>query len=159
MNLFVLSDDWEQNARWHVDRHVTKMPLEAAQILCTIRHLTFDPTPIKYKATHVNHPVVKWARASSSNYFWVCAYGLALCKEYTHRYGKTHACEAVIQDCWNNLPPLPVIGYTEHVQAMPDDCKVPGSVYAAYQNYYIQYKKHLFKWTKREPPRWLEKYL
>ena len=35
MNIFVLDKDPKQAAQWHVDKHVVKMPLEAAQLLST----------------------------------------------------------------------------------------------------------------------------
>jgi len=38
---------------------------------------------------------------------------------------------------------------------MPDDVKHECSV-MAYRNYYIKYKQHLAKWTKRGAPNWYE---
>jgi hypothetical protein len=35
MNIFYLSDDPVQCAKWHCDQHVTKMILEYAQLLST----------------------------------------------------------------------------------------------------------------------------
>ena len=35
MNLFYLDEDLDKAAQYHVDKHIVKMPLEAAQILCT----------------------------------------------------------------------------------------------------------------------------
>ena len=35
MNLFYLDKDLDKAAQFHVDKHIVKMPLEAAQILCT----------------------------------------------------------------------------------------------------------------------------
>ena len=35
MNLFYLDEDLDRCAEYHVDAHVTKMQLEAAQMLCT----------------------------------------------------------------------------------------------------------------------------
>ena len=32
MNIFVLDQDVDVAAKWHVDRHVVKMPLETAQM-------------------------------------------------------------------------------------------------------------------------------
>ena len=36
MNLFYLDEDLDKCAEYHVDKHVNKMILEAAQILCTV---------------------------------------------------------------------------------------------------------------------------
>ena len=35
MNLFYLDEDLDKSAQYHVDKHIVKMPLEAAQLLCT----------------------------------------------------------------------------------------------------------------------------
>ena len=35
MNLFYLDNDLDKCAEYHVDKHVNKMILEAAQLLCT----------------------------------------------------------------------------------------------------------------------------
>ena len=35
MNLFYLDEDLDRCAEYHVDKHIVKMPLEAAQILST----------------------------------------------------------------------------------------------------------------------------
>ena len=49
-----------------------------------------------YKPTHDRHPMCVWVRQAPENYTWAVEYGLLLCGEYTRRYGKTHACEAVL---------------------------------------------------------------
>ena len=35
MNLFYLDEDLDKCAEAHVDKHIVKMPIEVAQILCT----------------------------------------------------------------------------------------------------------------------------
>ena len=35
MNLFNLDEDVDKSAEYRVDKHIVKMPLEAAQLLCT----------------------------------------------------------------------------------------------------------------------------
>ena len=40
MNLFFLDNDLDKCAEYHVDKHIVKMPLEAAQLLCTLCGLT-----------------------------------------------------------------------------------------------------------------------
>lgn len=40
MNIFILDNDHQRNAQYHVDSHVVKMPTEAAQMLCTVYRLT-----------------------------------------------------------------------------------------------------------------------
>lgn len=156
MNLFILDENFEKNAQFHVNCHITKIPLEAAQILCTVRRLYGDESA-KYKATHIHHPCVKWAANSFANYLWVCKYGRALCKEYTYRYGKTHACQSVINDCMAEVPygKFPLSGLTQFVRAMPDKYKI-GTVVDSYRAYYNGEKSHLFSWKNRNTPEWIE---
>jgi len=35
MNIFILDEDIDKCAEYHVDKHVVKMILESAQLLCT----------------------------------------------------------------------------------------------------------------------------
>ena len=63
MNIFFLHEDTEKCARLHNDKHVVKMILETAQLLCTTAHeLGFEDVP--YKAVHRNHPCSIWARTN-----------------------------------------------------------------------------------------------
>ena len=152
MNIFALNSDPILAAQNHVDRHVVKMPLEASQILCTVvRGLGGEA---RYKPTHKNHPCTRWAGESSGNYEWLVQLGLALCNEYTHRYGKRHACEAVIREVSAPLPALRIAPRGAFALAMPEEYKQVDSV-AAYQAYYRAEKAHLHSWKNRQPPVWL----
>ena len=92
---------------------------------------------------------------SLNNYYWLCDLGIAICKEYTFRYGKKHKCEDVIEWCRNNPPALPIIGLTKQPLAMPDDCKISNNPILSYRNYYIKEKKHLHSWKNRTTPYWI----
>ena len=151
MNIFILDHDITRCAQAHNDKHVVKMILETAQLLSTVHWQTGGQGP--YKQTHVNHPCSIWARASKGNYLWLCEFGIELCREYTHRYGKVHKSEAVIRSLAKHIPPLPKFDMTPFAQAMPDEHKANDAV-TAYRNYYIQEKAMLAKWTKRERPYW-----
>ncbi len=82
---------------------------------------------------------------------------LALCEEYTYRYGKTHKVE---RDglCFVLLKTVPANignkGWSEPTPAMPDEVKIPGDSIASYRNYYINNKVHLANWKKRSIPQW-----
>ena len=158
MNIFVLDTDVEKAAKWHVDRHVVKMPLETAQMLCTARHeLGEAPERIPYRKAYVNHPCTIWARESYANYKWLCNMGIELCKEYNYRYGKVHKCQAVIEDCIKNTPVHNVFEYlelTEYAQAMDEEYKLSDPV-LAYRKYYKLGKAHLHDWKYRDVPEWI----
>lgn len=135
MNIFILSECPKEAARLQINKHVVKMILETAQLLCTTVHLVSEiETP--YKPTHKNHPCSIWARESKENFLWLVEHGLELCDEYTRRYGKVHKSKAVIEWCFENLPSnMEVLGLTKFAQAMPEHLKADNAV-TAYRNYY-----------------------
>ena len=77
-----------------------------------------------------------------------------LCKEYTFRYGKQHACSRLL-NCLD-VAPTKIIGgdFYPPTRAMPDECKVPNDSLASYHKYYNERKSHFARWTKREVPHW-----
>lgn len=156
MNIFFLHLDPKKCAQMHVDKHVVKMILETAQMLCTTHHVTKSKYVPPYKETHKNHPCTIWTRASVNNYVWLVTLGLELCKEYTHRYGKIHKCQSYIEDLGKNIPPIPKIEMTTHAQAMPDMYKGENSR-DAYRAYYFFEKHELLTWKNRKTPSWVEK--
>ncbi len=135
------------------DQHVVKMTLETAQLLCSAHNKA------PYKRTHYNHPCAVWTRASAANYMWLCSYGITLAKEYTHRFGRCHACEVVIRWAAANPPTFARTELTPFAQAMPEqyrgDCAV-----AAYRRYYVAEKLALrgkSTWRRRDVPAWVSK--
>jgi len=157
MNIFFLDENPTLSAQYHVDKHVVKMILETAQLLCGVHHMTPQVTPqVPYKLSHKNHPCAIWARESLSNYLYLCEMGLELGKEYTYRYGKKHKSIEVIEWCIVNKPNIPDIGFTTPAMAMPDEFKVD-SVVESYRNYYMGAKISLASWKNREKPFWFGK--
>ena len=75
MNIFYLSKDPEKAAWFQCDKHIVKMPLETAQMLCTAhRELDGDEYADEqglYKRAYWNHPCTIWARESRQNYQWL----------------------------------------------------------------------------------------
>ena len=144
VNIFVLDNCPVQSAVYQCDKHVVKMILETTQMLSTI---VGGP----YKPTHVNHPCTIWARESVENFLWLKTHGLALCKEYTHRYGKKHKCEDIL---WNMSVPDTLSGdtLTPFALAMPEEFKSSDPV-KSYRDYYHT-KKEFCRWTNRSTPPW-----
>ena len=152
MNIFALCLNVQLCAKYHCDRHVVKMILESAQLLCGVYIHTTPGIEVPYKLTHKNHPCAIWARKSLENYFWLLKLADALCLEYTHRYGKTHKTQRVIEYLSSIDPPaIPSLGLTPHATAMPNEYRCQDPV-RAYKNYYMQEKRHLFAWKKRGMP-------
>ena len=166
MNIFILDSDPVIAAQMACNKHVIKMVLESAQLLCTA-HRTLNPDSDFqfYKATHVNHPCNKWIREHVNNYKWLCEHAIGLCDEYEHRYSKTHKCRPIIEWCSKNIPNIKnanalhfLGGYwvTEIPQCMPDEYKCQNSAVIAYRNFYWFDKRIKFKceWGNREKPYW-----
>lgn len=160
MNIFVLSRNIRLCAIYHADRHVVKMILELAQILCAA-HTVLDgvkeieEVPL-YKLTHKNHPCTIWARSSSENYKWLYDLFYELCEEYTYRYKKTHLCSTKFRDILAFVPKnIPIGPMTPFALAMPDECKTENAI-ESYRNYYKTHKRHLCTWSKRDVPEWYE---
>jgi len=154
MNIFVLDLDVKKCAEYHNDKHVVKMILESAQLLCGVHHMTDSiSNEIPYKLSHKNHPCSIWARESITNYLWLCELGLELCYEYTYRYGRRHKSQEVIEWCVINKPNITDKGFTEPPKAMPNQYKVK-SVVESYRNYYLGDKAYFSKWKNRETPEW-----
>lgn len=162
MNVFILAKNPTVSAKYHVDKHVVKMPLETAQMLCAVLYrLKYPKRYIPYKKTHPHHPCTEWAYSSYKNYLHLCTIGLALCREYTYRYKKVHACEEIIRYCRDVAKSIKD-RFSQHApttpaQAMPDECKHRNTV-RAYRTYYMQEKNHLFVWTGRPVPKFINQF-
>ena len=154
MNIFVLDLEPKKSAQYHVNSHSSKMCVEYSQLLCGVHHMINSPYDIPYKLSHKNHPCAIWARECYENYIWLCDLALETCKEYTHRYGKTHKSQAVVEWCMVNKPNLPEKGdITPFALAMPDECKTTDPV-ESYRKYYMEHKRNLAVWKNRETPKW-----
>lgn len=157
MNIFYLVHDAHLCAVAHGNRHVIKMILETCQLLCSVYHMTTPGVDVPYKLTHKNHPCAVWARKSLDNYNWLLQLGLALCCEYTHRYGKVHASHKVLVHLSTiSAPSIPSLGFTPPPQAMPVVYHNGTSSVEAYRLYYKQEKRHLFAWKRRDMPEFLK---
>lgn len=154
MNIFVLDQNPKKCAEYHNDKHVVKMILETAQLLCGVHHATNSQYDAPYKLSHKNHPCAIWARECYENYVWLCDLGIELSIEYTYRYGKKHKSQNIIEWCivnkpnlksYNNLTPFPL--------AMPSHCKI-GNPVESYREYYRIEKKDFANWKNRTKPYW-----
>jgi len=144
MNIFVLDNDPVVAAQMQCDKHVVKMCLESAQMLSTVAG---GP----YKPTHAKHPCTVWAGKTLGNFRWLKLHGLALCDEYSYRYGKQHKCRDIIANIQEPLFNDAVL--TPFALAMPIEHKQEDAV-KAYRSYYKS-KQIDMRYTKRPQPEWL----
>lgn len=80
--------------------------------------------------------------------------GLELSREYTHRYGKKHKSQEIIEWCLMNKPQIQDIGFTMPPKAMPDEYKTE-DVIESYRKYYLGAKKTFLSWKERQVPEWV----
>ena len=154
MNIFYLHECPDKAARLQYNKHVVKMILESAQMLCTAHHCYGDKWQkenVPYKQAHLNHPSTVWTRRSKSTYMWLYDHMMALGNEYKIRYGKQHLS---ISKCsmFLSKPPVHIQGedFVQPPQAMPDEYKDPCSI-QAYWNYYIGEKHIVVNHNKEKP--------
>lgn len=183
LNLFYLHEDPIKSAELHCDKHVVKMIIEYAQMLSTAHRMldgeqitamqngrriqrwnlngdedlhTLEMQTTLYKASHINHPSTKWVRENAIQYQYAYDMFVALCDEYTFRYGKVHLTDKKLRKLLNNLPNNITLGvYSDPPQCMPDDVKTESTI-TAYHKYYAVYKKDFAKWTSRPVPNFME---
>jgi len=151
MNIFVLSQDPQEAARFHCNKHVVKMILESAQMLCTAHWLhlleskgkrlsdfkrvrdaqqwLFENTPREkqppWKMSHVRHPCTIWTCDNISNYTWHLKLCESLLTEYKRRYKRNHKSEDVAKWLRKNAPlNMRSAALTNFAVCMKDEYKV-----------------------------------
>ena len=134
MNIFVLDENPRIAADYACDKHSVKMPLETAQMLCTAL--------VQHGVKNTQH-------------------GIALCQTYTVRYGRTHKCQKVIEDCLSISHEIPAGELTPWPLAMKEEYRIEGSPVASYRKYYLEGKTYMNKstgpqWKYTNPPDWYE---
>jgi len=186
MNIFALSRSPVESAQQMIDKHIVKMPTETCQMLHTnilymqyVKEYNKEPQLRDLKAFHkairsdlmkpamLNHPSTIWARQSLRNFGWLLKHGLALCEEYTYRYGKEHGSENRIHYCayfidWYEEHSYPTQELTPVTIAMDDkyrilnQMKVPNwdHVIKSYRHYYLEGKWRFAEWRNNRRPSW-----
>ena len=151
MNIFVLDNDPDIAAQMMCDKHVVKMIVETAQILCTVVASFGYDTP--YRPTHKNHPCTAWAGKNRANWGWLIDHGMALCDEYTERYGKIHKSQSVIEWCAMKHIDLPSGSMTPFAICMPTKY-IRQTAVESYREYYVGEKSSFAKWKLGSPSWW-----
>lgn len=160
MNIFYLSECPETAAKYHCDKHASKMVLETAQLLSTAhRALDGDEYADKYglyKTAHLNHPSTKWVRSSVDHYHWTLHLLWYLAGEKLYRFGTPHKSASLI-DALAVVPEnIDDAGFEPPPQCMPDEYKQDNTV-DAYRAYYHG-EKHFAEWRYTDQPQWWKGY-
>lgn len=68
-----------------------------------------------------HHPCSLWVRLSKSHYDWLYQLFVALCDEYTHRYGKVHLTDQKLRHILANCPIMTDTPFIAPPRVMPDE--------------------------------------
>jgi hypothetical protein len=165
MNLFILSLIQREIAQYMMDKHVSKILLEAVQMLCSGKRILDPDDEVNeriYKLAHKNHPVTIWCRKSKANFLWTLDLVEELHNEWRFRYGhpetKFHKSYLIATILRENMPSddkFEVEGLTPFALAMPAEFKTENPV-ESYRNYYLsEEKQKIASWKKRRAmPKW-----
>ena len=149
MNIFVTDPSPTVSAQSLPDKHIVKMPLESCQMLAIVcsekwghgygeLHKKDGTAYFTDKGAFRNHPCTVWANESNINAWWLVAHAMALCEEYTHRYGKVHSCEKTLEEATTIIPSAPAPYLPKSFTfAGPDEFKYDTSIdiFTAYKKY------------------------
>tara|TARA_Y100000389_G_C17464398_1_gene524315 strand:- start:2557 stop:3144 length:588 start_codon:yes stop_codon:yes gene_type:complete len=152
VNIFALDKDPVIAAKMSCDKHIVKMILESAQMLCTAKRVadgelymakTKNGRDIKrwrlpnsneeaviYKAGWLGHPSTKWVMESAYNYTWLYRHFKALNDEFMERFPKNkplgHKSFQLLGDVLKEPPLNATLNKiaTLPTPAMPEECKV-----------------------------------
>ena len=152
--MFVLDYDPVLAATYYIDKHVVKIPLELAQVVCTVFWKNDKEVP--YRPTHKNHPLTLWAGESLENINWLFEHGFALGEEYTKRYNKVHKSTLVLKELSKNLLGIDFRkeGMTDFALCMPEEYIREDAV-ESYRSYYMGSKRAISSWKTEKPFWWV----
>ncbi len=162
MNIFHLDHDPKLSAQSLCDKHISKMLIETAQMLCTTaRTLHNLHHPDFYRSTHRNHPMTLWVGAHLSNFRYTMEIGRQIALEYTYRYKKIHKAQRIIDLFFsmmhNNI--FPDMPFDKDSISTPPQC-MPEIYFdthhiTAYRKYYQGDKQRFAQWNNGRPaPDW-----
>jgi hypothetical protein len=157
MNIFVLDQDPTIAARYHNDRHVVKMILEAAQMMF-MAHVFYEGgdyfnaaggeeyfNKLSTLEKYTGYLAPRWVRATTSNYDWTWLLAKSLLHEFEDRYKHAHSYKAKIERLKDYPTGIPEGSLRPFVQSMPQVYRRHSAV-EAYRLYYMHEKAHLAEW-------------
>lgn len=186
LNFFFLDRDLKKCAQYHGDKHLNKMQLEYAQIGSSVwwnlveknpglkQTFESDIKPHIYRATHKNHPIVKWATQSEAHLTAVITLGLELAEEKKARakianlagvkWKEEHASSIVSNFILEHLPPVEAFElgdeWRDPPACMPEEyAKMGVDIIDAYRFYYLHKMESIdLKWEPyAQEPEFIEK--
>lgn len=170
MNRFIIDHHPVGIARQLCDKHIVKMPLEEAQMLCTVvRKYAPDYADEHelYKTAHPKHPCTIWAGETRANFMFAYTLYDAMLEEYKYRYHRDHGAgnpsvtnpKATRYHLLDAAKHIPEGGLTKHPECFSEHThlvtKEPWPV-SSYRAFYIVDKMRIAEYNNgREMPLWL----
>ena len=118
-------------------------------------------TNVRTKITHVRYGCVCQSRIMIGciNSLLHCVMSIhqlfvALCDEYTHRYGKVHLTDQKLRHILANCPIMTDTPFIAPPKVMPDEYQSDDTL-SAYRNYYRYAKADILAYTNCPIPNWL----
>ena len=163
MNRFIIADTPQEIAQALCDKHVVKMPLEEAQMLCTVvrqANPEYADEHELYRVAHAKHPCTLWAGKTRSNYMYAFRLWNHMCLEYTYRYGRQHASERFIDALREGARFVPTGELTAHPECFSEYTHLKTGEHWPVDSYrkFYHTKQHRFDmvWSKRNKPVWFD---
>ena len=162
MNRFIIEDTPIKIAQSLCDQHVVKMPLEEAQMLCTVlwHHAPKHAEEYNlYKPVHQKHPCTLWAMENKANYNFAFALWGEMCLEYEKRYKRKHGASKHYEAFYYGHKFLPLGTMTKHPQCFSgmDELKTDEFYpVKAYRAFYIADKARFARYRYTQQPTWMK---
>lgn len=171
MQFFLLDEDRQVNATYYMNCHTSKIPTEAAQLVCTALHHFGIPTrELPFRPLKRRHPWIAFCKQSIRNTYFLAKYSIPVAREYGCRYGKMHVSELVLQHCLklmmrsiNNADCSLLFNTSSIIEEAPYPTiewqpREGESKIDTYRRYYVEEKSHLARWKYPSiVPEWYEK--
>jgi hypothetical protein len=180
MNIFILSEEreplihYQQQAHYHIDKHVVKMIAESTQMLVTaasqpsfkLPDEIVRSTPCKpLSAGMMKHPCTMWTCADIKNFNYLACLALQLCWEHQYRYplSAEHAYMQWLTVLVVSLTRMgfgPTYDLPEQFAVAIKNDKLRSTAtshvdaLSLYRDYYVRDKRSFATWKKRLKPMW-----
>ena len=156
--MIVESGQMLSTAHRMLDGTVERRPSKSGKTTVNYYKLPDEREDIMYKAVHFNHPCSVWSRESIANYRWHYNHFIALCDEYTYRYGKIHSTDTKLREVLfkvpNNMPAVNLTPFKLAMQSNPECIALQDPIKAYRAFYQTKQKRFKMEWAKRPIPEW-----
>lgn len=156
MEVYLLDNELKKSAEYLPDKYIVKSSIELKYLLCTVYYnlgINNEYNEI-CEPVSLNSDYSNWLLESLDNWILVRDYALIIQDEYQYRFGVNKVRFGNTVEGFIN-PPLNKNGITKMNKGIPGYYSNIDIV-DAYRQYFIDYKKHIKQYTRRQVPRWFK---